>query len=136
MVRAAPRVLVVDDEAPICEVLEFAFGDEGWDVQARTCYQDALELSQRWVADVILLDLRMPDMNAESFLAAYRQQVKADIPVILLSAASDLDQHVTRLAANGRVAKPFDIDDLCAIVRKLILQDETGGTICGASIGC
>src|SRR4051812_4747542 len=48
MVRDIPRVLVVDDDAPTCELLELAFTDEGWDVQVRTRGQDALDLLRRW----------------------------------------------------------------------------------------
>jgi CheY-like chemotaxis protein len=122
MVRDALRVLVVDDDLPICELLELAFADEGWEVQIRTRAQEALDLVQRWMADVILLDLRIPEMDAAVFLSHCRQQAERDIPVYLLSASSDLDHHAARLGVNAAVAKPFDVDTLCATVRQLVAQ--------------
>jgi two-component system OmpR family response regulator len=127
VLHEAPRVLVLDDDLPICELLELALADEGWDVRASTRCHDALELLQRWPVDVILLDVRMPDMAAEVFLSTWREQTTREIPVLLLSATSDLDHHATRLGAHGILAKPFDIDELCTIMRRLIGQDEADG---------
>jgi two-component system, OmpR family, response regulator len=64
MLGVAPRVLVVDDDLTICELVELALSDEGWAVQTRTHARDALAFLQQSEADVILLDLRMPDMDA------------------------------------------------------------------------
>jgi DNA-binding response OmpR family regulator len=72
MVRVAPHVPVVDDDLPICELLELAFTEAGWDVRVRTRGQDALAHLQKWTADVILLDLLMPEMDAEAFLSRCR----------------------------------------------------------------
>ena len=122
MVRAAPRVLVVDDDLPTCELIELALGGEGWDVQTRTCGQDALEVLQQRAVDVVLLDLVMPEMDAGSFLAMCRQQGTRETPVLLVSAAPNLEQHAARLGVSGALAKPFDIDDLCALVRQVVAQ--------------
>jgi len=135
VIGAAPRVLVVDDDQPICELVELALSDEGWDVQTRTHAQDALAFLQQSEADVILLDLRMPDMDAEAFLATWRRQATRDIPIILLSAASNLADHATRLGASGMLAKPFDLDELCLTVRQLVFQAHTVGVAAGASDG-
>ena len=122
MRRAVPRVLVVDDDAPTCEVLELALVDEGWDVQTCTSAQEALEVLQQWAADVILLDLMMPAMDAEAFLVRCRQQGAGEAPMLLVSAAPNLDQQAARLGVSGALAKPFDLDDLCASVRQLVTQ--------------
>ena len=131
MVRDALRVLVVDDDLPICELLKLAFADEGWDVQICTRGQEALDLLQRWKADVILLDLRMPEMDAEVFLSRYRRQAERVIPILLLSASSHLDCHAARLGVNAVVAKPFDVDTLCTTVRQVVAQHQAGGYACG-----
>src|SRR4051812_8248536 len=117
---AAARVLVVDDDLPICEVVELTLADEGWDVRTQTHCQEALALLQRWAADVILLDLSLPDMDVETFLALCCQQTEEAIPVILLSASPNLEHHAARLGVNGMLAKPFDLDDLCRTVRQVI----------------
>lgn len=124
MLQAAARVLVVDDDAPTCEVLELVLADEGWDVQTRTSAQGALELLQQWAADVILLDLMMPAMDAEAFLVMCRQQGAGETAILLLSALTNLDQHAARLGVSGAVAKPFDIDELCITVRQLIARSQ------------
>jgi CheY-like chemotaxis protein len=123
MLQAAPRVLVVDDDLPTCEVMELALVGEGWDIQTCTCGRDALEVLQQRDVDVILLDLVMPEMDAETFLARCRQQGTRETPVLLVSAAPNLEQHAARLGVSGALAKPFDLDDLCALVRQVVAQD-------------
>jgi DNA-binding response OmpR family regulator len=135
MLRAAPRVLVVDDDLPICELVELALSDEGWDVQTRTHAQDALAFLQQLEVDVILLDLRMPDMDAEASLATWRRQATRDIPILLLSAAPNLPEHATRLGAHSMLAKPFDLDELCMTVRHLVVQGQTVSVADGAPDG-
>jgi CheY-like chemotaxis protein len=124
-----PQILVLDDDLPICEVLDSVFVEEGWSVQACTRPEDALELAHRWAADAIVLDLRFPGMDAASFLAAYRQQIKATTPVILLSAASDLGEHAARLGVDGAVPKPFDLDTLCDTVRRCMAGGLATGSV-------
>jgi len=138
MVRIAPRVLVADDDIPICEVLKLAFTDEGWDIKVRTRGEDALDLLQRWTADVILLDLLMPEMDAEAFLSRCRgpESVEREIPVLLLSASSNLDDHAARLGVSAVVAKPFDVDALCTTVRQVVAEDRDGWARGGGGNGC
>ena len=138
MVRVAPHVPVVDDDLPICELLELAFTEEGWDVRVRTRGQDALDLLQQWTADVILLDLLMPGMDAEAFLARCRGRgpVAREIPVLLLSAASNLDDHAARLGVSAVLAKPFDVDVLFSTVRQVVAGDRDDGACVEGSHGC
>jgi len=123
----------VDDDLPICEILELALADEGWDVRVRTRGQAALDLLQRWMADVILLDLRMPEMDAEAFLSRCRSQIARDIPILLLSASSNLDHHAERLGVDAVMAKPFDIDTLCMAVQQVVAQHHVGSVVSGGS---
>jgi len=126
-------VLVVDDDLPICELLELAFTDEGWDVQVRTRGQDALDLLRRWTADVILLDLRMPEMDAEAFLSRCRGRgsVGRAIPVLLLSASSNLSDHAARLGVSAVVAKPFDVDALFTTIRQVVAEGRDDRALSG-----
>jgi len=118
-----PRVLVVDDEPSICELLALVLADEGWDVKTRTRSVAALGLLEHWSADVILLDLSMPDMHAEAFLTACGQRGAGETPIILLSAARALDQQAARLGVSTWLAKPFDIDQLEMIVRQVVARN-------------
>ena len=120
VLRVAPRVLLVDDDLMICELVELALTDEGWDVQTCTDGQAALELLRERAVDLIVLDLMMPGMDAEAFLATWRQQGAGETPILLLSAAANLDQHADRLGASDSLAKPFDLDELFRAVRQLV----------------
>jgi CheY-like chemotaxis protein len=75
----------------------------------------------------------MPEMDAEAFLARCRgrEPVARAIPVLLLSASSNLDRHAERLGVDAVVAKPFDIDALCTAVREVMTEDRNGRAVRG-----
>ena len=120
---AAPRVLVVDDEPSICELLECRFTDEGWDVQTRSQGHDALDLLERWRADVIVLDLSVLERDAKPLLVACRQWGTRETPIVLLSGAPGLEQRASDLGVSGWLAKPFDLEQLELLVRQLVAPD-------------
>jgi CheY-like chemotaxis protein len=122
----APRVLVVDDDPSICEMVELLLADEGCDVQVRSHGEEALEVLCHWSVDVIVLDLHLPGMDPTEFLATCRQQVARGTPVILLSAAANLDEHAARLGVSGALAKPFDVDNLCSAIRQIVSSHDRG----------
>jgi DNA-binding response OmpR family regulator len=127
-----PRVLVVEDDRSVRELVELILAEDGCEVQARSDSQEALQLLQSWRPDVLLLDLGPPDRDEETVLATYRQQVAEETAVLLLSGSANLDHHATRLGVSGTLAKPFDIDELCATVRHLVAQDHEVSSDCTA----
>jgi CheY-like chemotaxis protein len=104
------RVLVVDDDASIRELLSAAFEDDGYEVMPARNGEDALSVCERWRPDVIVLDLMMPVMDGWTF--AKRLHERDDIPIVVLSAANDLERHAKALGATDVVGKPFDLDQL------------------------
>jgi DNA-binding response OmpR family regulator len=78
---------------------------------------------------VILLDLMMPGMDAEAFLDSYRQQGSGQTPILLLSAAPGLDAHAARLGVSDSMAKPFEIDALCARLRQLVVLGQAASAV-------
>src|SRR5687768_16531880 len=102
------RVLVVDDDASIRELLSTALEDDGYEVVPASNGQDALSVCERWRPDVIVLDLMMPVMDGWTF--AKRLRETDDIPIVVLSAATDLERHGKSLGATDVVGKPFDLD--------------------------
>jgi two-component system chemotaxis response regulator CheY len=104
------RVLVVDDDASIRELLLTALEDDGYEVVPAVNGQDALAVCERWRPDVIVLDLMMPVMDGWTF--AKRLRERDDIPIVVLSAATDLARHAKTIGAAAVVAKPFDLDQL------------------------
>jgi CheY-like chemotaxis protein len=118
---AAIRILHVDDEADIREVIEISLGLDP-DFVTRSCESgpEGVEIAAQWDPDIILLDCMMPVMDGPATLLALRANPKtADVPVIFMTAraqARELDRFRS-LGAVGVIAKPFDPMTLAASVR-------------------
>ena len=115
-----PRVLVIDDDALTRELLALLLADDGYEVRAAADGRAALRLLESWRADLIVLDLVMDGMDGAAFLAEHRRDGIAEIPVLLLSAARGLEDRARGLGVAEALAKPFDLDELCAMVRRLL----------------
>ena len=114
------RVLVVEDDHAIREVLMLVLDAEGYDVLSATNGLQALGEVRHSRPDLILLDLMMPVMDGETFLAACRICPDCrEAPIIVMSAARNLAQRAPALRSQGvraYLAKPFDLDVLIALV--------------------
>jgi DNA-binding response OmpR family regulator len=108
---AGKRVLVVDDDPDIRELLFTALEDEGFEVVPAGNGQEALAIIKTFRPDVIVLDLMMPVMDGWQFAAELRA-LDEDIPLVLLSAARDLKTHAKALSAADIIEKPFDLSEL------------------------
>ena len=108
---AGKRVLVVDDDPDIRELLFTALEDEGFEVVPAGNGQEALAIIETFRPDVIVLDLMMPVMDGWQFAAELRARDE-DIPIVLLSAARDLRTHAKALSAAEIIEKPFDLSEL------------------------
>ena len=104
-------MLVVDDHEDIRNTLSVALDDEGYEVRAAANGKEALAVLDEWTPSVILLDLMMPVMDGWTFREEQlrRQDGKA-APIVILSAAGDLEKHRASLGAAAVIPKPFDID--------------------------
>lgn len=115
------RVLVIEDDRLLWALVSDVLSDEGFDVRTAANGQEALDVLDCWIPDVILLDLMMPVMNGPAFRAAQRNHpTAAEIPVIVMSAAANLDSETSALEPAGVLGKPFDLDDLIASVQRTI----------------
>ena len=112
------RVLVVEDEDTIGQVVADALSDEGYEVRRARNGREALELLRGWLPRLILLDLMMPVMDGWAFRAAQRQLVgeAADVPVIVLSGAREARARADELGAVEALSKPFDLGQVIAAV--------------------
>ena len=108
---AGKRILVVDDDPDIRELLFTALEDEGFEVFPAGNGQEALAAIRTFRPDVIVLDLMMPVMDGWQFAKELRARDE-DIPLVLLSAARDLSTHAKNLAAADVIEKPFDLAEL------------------------
>jgi DNA-binding response OmpR family regulator len=110
----APRVLVVDDERHIRELLEIGLGDEGYEVRSAPDGQVGLQLCREWNPDAIVLDVMLPKIDGIALLPMFRKLTEA--PILMLSAKGDVTDKVAGLSrgADDYVAKPFELAELRA----------------------
>src|SRR5947208_6328197 len=121
------RVLIVDDEQSICDVLQISLRKEGYDVSSDTNPRRALERFRKEHFDVVLQDLKMPEMDGIDLLRELRK-VNEDSVVIIMTAYSTWDRAVEamRLGAYDYIKKPFDtqVDIKGTIGRSLQGRDQ------------
>lgn len=115
------RVLVVDDEGSIRELLELALRFDGWIVDTAATGQEALDKHNAFHPDVIVLDIMLPDIDGMQVLSKLRSQ-KSDVPVVFLTAKTDVQDRISGLTAGGDdyVVKPFSIEELNARLRAVV----------------
>jgi signal transduction histidine kinase/DNA-binding response OmpR family regulator len=117
-----PRILVVDDEANIRELLTQEFTEAGYAVSVATDGSDALKQVRRERPDLILLDVMMPEMNGFDVAAVLKNDpATMDIPIVILSIVQDRDRGF-RLGVDRYLTKPIDTDLLFKEVGSLIEQ--------------
>ena len=120
MTRAS-RVLVVEDDQTLRETLGEVMSDDGHEVRLAMDGREALELLSGWEADLIILDLMMPRMDAYRFREVQRRNAIApDARVLILSAIPDLDTAGRQLEADAWVAKPFLLDPMLDVINDLL----------------
>ncbi|EIV95801.1 response regulator transcription factor [Frankia sp. QA3] len=122
MYPAAPRVLVVDDDAVIRQLVVVNLELEGFEVHTAVDGVDALEMVSAVAPQVITLDIMMPRMNGWDVAAHLREDPStADIKLIMLTArAQEADvKRGARIGVDYYLTKPFDPDELITVVQKL-----------------
>lgn len=111
------KLLVVDDEKPIADILKFTFEKEGYQVVCAYDGEEALLVVQQERPDLILLDVMLPGRDGMDVCRAVRQS--HDVPIIMLTAKdSELDKVLgLELGADDYVTKPFSTRELVARVK-------------------
>jgi CheY-like chemotaxis protein len=112
-------VLVVDDSAPIRDLVRLVLEGEGYAVQEAADGAAALGRVRAAPPGVILLDLEMPGLDGPGFLTSYRAGPGPHAPVVVMTATPEPARWATALGAAGWVGKPFGVAQLCAVVARL-----------------
>lgn len=113
-----PKVLVVDDDPDIRELLCAVLEDDGWETRPAADGKAALGVLEGWTPDLVLLDLMMPVMDGWTF--ALRMRERSAVPIVVLSAANDIQTQARKVGAVAVVPKPFDLDTLLPTLAKAI----------------
>ena len=121
----AVTVLIVEDEEKIGRFLELELMHEGYEVMKAVNGRDGLEKAQGGKADLVVLDVMLPELNGFEVLRRLRKT--SDIPVIMLTARDEVLAKVAGLdgGADDYMTKPFAIEELLARIR-LILKKRGG----------
>jgi DNA-binding response OmpR family regulator len=114
---AAERILVVDDDESIRQIVRLCLSDEGYEVFEAPNGALALEVAAACQPGLILLDLRMPVMDGWEFARRYQAAVGPHAPIVAFVAALNAEQECADLDSAGILTKPFDLDDLLIAIR-------------------
>jgi CheY-like chemotaxis protein len=121
MERSTRRILVVEDDELLRETLGEVLSDIGHEVRLASNGQEALDRLEGWSADLIILDLMMPFMDAYEFRERLALEGPQPAPrVLVLSASSDVGAAAERLEATAWLAKPFNLGVMLDTVRRLL----------------
>jgi CheY-like chemotaxis protein len=116
-----PHILVVDDDPAIVEVMTMVLAAEGYPVLAATNGQEALSVITTQRPALVLLDLNMPVMSGWDLIERLRTSA-ISVPVVLVTAGQLAREEAARLNVAGHLAKPFNLDDLLAIVARFAVR--------------
>jgi DNA-binding response OmpR family regulator len=112
-------VLVVEDDGDIASLLTDILEAEGY---ASVAVSDSVamdrELDPR--PDLVVLDLRLTRGGADHILDSLRVRGMADVPILLLSAATDLPARARELGVTDYLAKPFELEEFLVVIRRMV----------------
>ncbi|MCF6192355.1 MAG: response regulator, partial [Candidatus Hydrothermae bacterium] len=111
-----PHVLILDDNASIRDVLQLFFEEEGFEVHAFDHPLPALQFLEEHTVDLVLLDLRLPEMDGLAVLRKIHAWYP-ELPVVVITAYATLESAIEalRLGAMDYLRKPFELDELRAV---------------------
>ena len=125
---ASGRVLVVEDDEAIADVLRRSLRAEGHEVMSAADGVEALSLSEQFVPDLVVLDLGLPRLDGIE--VCRRLRAESDVPILILTARTDTEQRVEGLdsGADDYLPKPFERAELLARIRALMRRRPPRGS--------
>ncbi len=125
--RDSPIVLVIDDEASYIEALCSGLGAEGFHVIGAQSGSEGIEKAKKWLPDIILLDLTLPDMPGDKVVEKLAQGHDTRSAPIILVSARDSEVDIVlglQIGATDYVTKPFRLKELVARIRAILRRTE------------
>ncbi len=130
------RVLIVDDDVPLCELLEVVLQDEGYTISSVHCGESALQYMEKTPVDLVLLDVMLPNLNGMQVARRICQRFAT--PILMLTALNDENSMLDgyQAGADQYIGKPFNVAELLmrikAILRRVGLERQRQ-TICNTA---
>jgi two-component system alkaline phosphatase synthesis response regulator PhoP len=120
------RILIVDDEEDLCEILQYNLNNEGYVTDVAHSAEEALKRPLENF-DLILLDVMMGAMSGFKFADKLRKELKMEIPIIFLTAKDTENDILTgfSLGADDYISKPFSVNELTARVKAVLKRSYT-----------
>ena len=114
------RVLIVEDDADIADVLRRSLRNEGYEVRTSADGIDALDVAAGFIPDLVVLDLGLPGLDGVE--VCRRLRMDGDVPILMLTARAETEHRVTGLdsGADDYLVKPFERKELLARIRALL----------------
>lgn len=121
MSNSKPKILIVDDEKDLCEILEFNLASEGFITEVAHSAEEALKKHPE-TFDLILLDVMMGEMSGYKMAAKVRKELKLAVPIIFLTAKTSENDLLTGFNVGGDdyISKPFSIKEVIARVKAVL----------------
>lgn len=116
-------ILVVDDDEIILQSIDAILRDENYSVVVAANGKDALEQARLTPPALILLDMKMPIMDGWTFATRYRQEPPPHAPIVVMTAARDTKARAAEIGADDFLIKPFNLEDLLAVVQRFVAPD-------------
>jgi CheY-like chemotaxis protein len=116
--EVARPILVVEDERPLRETIQWLLEDEGLTVEPAANGQVALDLAARSRPALVVLDMALPLINEDGVADGLHDMYGEDIPILLTTADGRASEKATRVGAYAYLQKPFDIDTLLREVHR------------------
>jgi DNA-binding response OmpR family regulator len=125
---AEGRVLVVEDDSDIADVLRRSLRNEGYDVRTSSDGVEALDVAAGFLPDLVVLDLGLPRMDGVE--VCRRLRADSDVPILMLTARSETTDRVGGLdsGADDYLVKPFERSELLARIRALLRRRPPRGS--------
>ncbi|QES52442.1 DNA-binding response regulator [Streptomyces venezuelae] len=129
------RILVVDDEAALSELLSMALRYEGCEVRSAADGAAAVRAARQFRPDAVVLDIMLPDMDGLAVLGRLRRELP-QVPVLFLTARDSVEDRIAGLTAGGDdyVTKPFSLEEVVARLRGLVRRSGAAQAARGASV--
>jgi DNA-binding response OmpR family regulator len=126
--EAGGRVLVVEDDEDIADVLRRSLRNEGYDVRTSADGIDALDVAAGFVPDLVVLDLGLPRLDGVE--VCRRLRADSDVPILMLTARTETEDRVGGLdsGADDYLVKPFERKELLARIRALLRRRPPRGS--------